>query len=136
MRDVGLSVCGPPEGPTDAHLPLDIARDLRPGADTEGCRGDTLPDIDIRVADNAQVGTVRPARDLLGDPRFLRSGHQVVDEHPVAALSVRWRLGEQLVEQVDALQVLHNHPLNAQIGPPHLLDEFGVMTPLYENPAG
>ena len=70
------------------------------------------------------------------NPRLFRSGHEVINEHAVAALR-RWRVvTQQLIEQVDALQVFDDDALDAQVGTPDLFDEFGVVPTLNEDPAG
>ena len=64
-------------------------------------------------------------------------GHQVVDQHPDAALAGRAGSPRSCVgEVVDALEVLHDDALDAQVVAPHLLDELRVVPALDEDPAG
>jgi hypothetical protein len=81
------------------------------------------------VTDDPHVCAVRSAPDGVGDARFLRSGDEVVDEHAVAPPRPRRVGAQRLVEQVDALEVLHDDALGPQVVAPHLLHELGVVAP-------
>jgi len=60
----------------------------------------------------------------------------VVDEHAVPAFGGGGLGIQGLLEQVDALEELHDDALGAQVGAPHLLDELGVVLALDEDAAG
>ncbi len=78
---------------------------------------------------------VAAAEDRVGDAGLLGARDEVVDQHAVAPLRARGLLVERRLEQVEALQVLHHDTLDAQVVAPHLLDEFGVVAALDEDPA-
>lgn len=81
------------------------------------------------------VRAVRPARHGVGDPRLFRARHEVVDKHPVAALRGRRLGGEHRVEQVDTLEILDDDALDAEVIAPDLLNQFGIVPTLDEDPA-
>ena len=70
------------------------------------------------------------------DPALLGPGDEVVDEHPDPALGAGAEVAQVLGEVVDALEVLHDDALDAQVVAPDLLDQLGVVAALDEDPAG
>ncbi|CAM5249166.1 Heat-inducible transcription repressor HrcA [Streptomyces hirsutus] len=54
----------------------------------------------------------------------------MVHQDPQPRVRARTELLDDRREVVDALQVLHDHALDAQVVAPHLLDQFGVVPPL------
>ena len=134
--DVGLCLVRPAERAADSDLPLDAARDLRPLRDAESSRRHALPDVDERMPDDAEMASVRAARDGVGDPRLLRARDEVIDEDAVASRRTGRLGGQQIIEQIHALEELDDHSLDPQVGAPHLLDEFGIVLALDEDPTG
>ena len=85
------------------------------------------------------ISTCCPHRRLphrLGDPALLGAGHQVVDEHADPPARPRSEVAQLLTQVVHAVEVLHDHALDAQVVAPDLLDELGVVPALDEDPAG
>ena len=89
-----------------------------------------LPDVDVGVSDDEDVRPVRTGRDRVGDARLLRAADEVVDEHADPAPGAGTERPHQLVEVVDALDVLDDDALDAQVVAPDLLDELGVVPAL------
>ena len=77
-----------------------------------------------------RVGSAGSAPNGLGDSRFLGSSDEVVDEDAEATFRVGSELADDVDEIVDAAEVFDHDAFDAQIGAPHLFDEFGVMAPL------
>ena len=77
-----------------------------------------------------------PRRTDFGDAGLLGPGHQVVDEHAEPAAGAGLEFRHDAGEIVDAAEVFDDHALDAQVGAPYLLDEFGVVSALDVDPAG
>src|SRR3954454_10305224 len=60
-RDVRLVLVRPAERLADAVLPLDAARDVRPGLDADPRGPHRLPDVDVGVAHDEHVAAIRTA---------------------------------------------------------------------------
>ena len=59
----------------------------------------------------------------------------MIDEHADAALRLGGASWSTSGQVIDALQVFDDHTLDAQVGAPDLLDQFGVVTALDEDAA-
>ena len=96
-----------------------------------------LPDVDERVPDHEHVRAVRPAA-----PRPRRSGSPWTRRpggRPARRPGGPGRAGSaarSVGQVVDALEVLDDDALDAQVVAPDLLDQFGVVAALDEDPAG
>ena len=60
----------------------------------------------------------------------------MVDQDADLALGAGFEVDEMVGEIVDAAEVLHHHTFDAQVVTPDLLDQFGVVAALDEDPAG
>ena len=76
----------------------------------------------------------RQRPDRVDDAGLLAAGDEVVDEyaHPPAGPGPNSAIAAG--EVVDAVQHLHDDPLDAQVVAPHLLDQLGVVATLDEQP--
>lgn len=135
-RYVGLFVVGPAERLADSVLPFDGPRDGGPGLDPQTGRLDGLPDIDVGMTDHGDKSAIRPACDGFSYSALLRAGDQVINENTDPSTWAWDEGGKHIFEVIDALQVLDNNTLPAEVGTPHLLDEFGVVAPLNKNSTG
>ena len=95
-----------------------------------------MADIDERMSHDEHVPAVRAARHRVGDALLLRARNEVVDEDARAPAGSGTELVELRGEHVDALEVLHDHALDAEVGAPHLLDELGVVPAFDEDATG
>jgi len=85
------------------------------------------------VADDERVVAGGPGprpHDLSGDPRLLRAGDEVVDQHAEPPSRRRAEVADDAGEVVDAVQRLDDDALDAQVVAPDLLDELGVVLAL------
>ena len=88
------------------------------------------------MPDDQRVRAARAPVYRFGQPRFLRAGHQMVDQHAQPSLRARPELLDDADEIVDAAEVFDHHALDPQIIAPHLLDKLGVVAAFDVDPAG
>ena len=88
------------------------------------------------MADDQGVRAAGATVHRFGQPRFLGTGYQVVDEHAQPPLWAGPELCDDTDEIVDAPKVFDHHRLDPQIVAPHLLDELGVVAAFHVDPPG
>ena len=120
-----------PEGADHTFLPRLTLRDLGPvvDADHRGLHG--LPDVDVGVAGDPDVAVI----DLGSDPRLLRAVDEVV-EQDAEATAIAGAKARTRSARSSAPSVVRRRHLDAQVGAPDLLDEFGVVDALDPDSAG
>ncbi len=74
--------------------------------------------------------------DALGDSGLLGAVDEVIEENAEAAARSRSEGTNDLGQVIGSMEGLDDHPLDPEIGAPDLLDEFGVVQTLDEDPAG
>ena len=133
--EVFFRLSWPAEGAANAGLPVGAARNLRPTLNAHRRRRHALPDVNERVPNDNHVLAMGAGCHGRRNARLFRARHKVVDKHAVTAFRRGRVVAQHVVEQVDALQIFNNDALDAQVGAPHLLDEFGVMAAFNKNAA-
>ena len=136
--DVGLVAVRPAERLADALLPLDVARDVRPGARCPSRSGFTAcPDVDERVADDQHVLADRGLRRRRAAIRLsLEPGTRWSTSTPTRRSGPGRKSRRCSARSSTPLEVLHDHALDPQVVAPDLLDQLGVVAALDEDPAG
>ena len=74
--------------------------------------------------------------DLGSDPRLLRAVDEMVEQDAEATAIARAKASHSLGEVVRSLELFDDDTLDAQVGAPDLLDEFGVVDALDPDSAG
>ena len=133
--NIGLILVGPPQRFADSVLPLNRARNSRPGGKAEAGRLYRLPDVDEGVTDHEEVCTIRPAECGLRDAALLRPGDQVIHQNADTTARCRPEFGEDGIQIVDPLQVFDDDALDAEVVAPDAFDQFRVVAAFDEDPA-
>jgi hypothetical protein len=79
------------------------------------------------MADHKRVRPSCSAAYGFGEPSFLRTGHQVIDEHAEPSPRAGPELVDHVDKVVDATEMLDHDSLGSQVIAPHLLNELGVV---------
>ncbi len=136
IGNVSLIRVRPAERVTDSVFPLRSSGDHGPSLDTESRRFHRLPYVDERMTDNEHVASVRSAGNGIRDPRFLRSGDEMVDQNSDSTIWPRPEIVQHALEIVDTLEVFDHNSVDTQIVPPHTLHQLRVVAPFHEYSTG
>jgi hypothetical protein len=79
------------------------------------------------MTDYKGVGAARSPTHGFGQPRFLRTGHEMIDKHAEPSPGARPELLNNADKIIDATEELDYNSLDPQIIAPHLLNELGVV---------
>ena len=73
-------------------------------------------------------------RDLVGQARFLRARHQMVEQDADPAVGPGLELVEHRAQVVGTVETLDHDAFDAQVVAPHLLDQLGVVHTFHQDP--
>jgi hypothetical protein len=113
-----------------------MPRNVRPGAKAKPLRLHGLPDVDVGMANDQGVGAARTVSHRVGDPRFLGTGDEVVNQYTEPPPGTRRELCDDVHQFVYAAKLLDDDTFDPEILAPYLRDEFGVVATLDIDPAG
>src|SRR5436190_11538798 len=102
------------EMPGDGLLPRQRPGDVRPRGEADAVRLHGLPDVDERMAHDEDVR----AANLFGDPALLGPRDEVVEQHAEPGVRSRAEGAHDVGKVVGALELLHDHTLDAQVVAP------------------
>ncbi len=69
------------------------------------------------------------------DPRFLTAFHEMVNEHASATLLRRAKFAKDARQIIHTIEEFYDNGCFTQVVSPYFLDEFGIVTSFYEDPA-
>ena len=111
-------------------LDIDTTWNVRPALKADASGFHCLPDVNEGVSEDENRARP-PARNGLGDTRFLRAWNHVVNEDARARCVRGAEDLQDCLEVVDALEELDRNACLCQVLSPHMLHEFGIMASLH-----